>query len=672
IEKPLWVLLGTTVSKKRPNERDTSQAATQERTDVAEVVAFLRRFLEEPAWAIERIAQTAAGESGFEDKETRQDLFRPHLDQLPRTGAEALYRQICRDLFHGQGGLEVWQLKESGEVALRVASGGQKELPYFAVINIGDVASFKKHLEERLDLEVKEDRFTPSLFPVISEPDSPINMLVGAKKFIEGWSSWRVSAMGLLNVGTGEGSQVIQLFGRGVRLKGRNKSLQRSEGEPGTPEGLKHLETLYIFGWNADYLELFRQTLAKEDLSRELPPLRVPQRQPWPDWLWVPARAGGYNPKSETWIFDDSGARVTLDLRPQVTAVTGVGTAPTTQAGLAGIGTVVRFNQPAYANFIDADALATDLIDYKCWRNYGNVFIPRPAVRRVLERCCEIKMLQEDAASPDRLQRAAATALKTYLDRLVRRCEREAESDHAEPAPLDRESQVVAEYRITVHAADAGIKLFREIEALLQKPIRELCGDDGEPLPRLYLDWHLFNPLLLEGGKEWREYVDVRPPALVRSEYTFVRSLRQFWQANHDKMPYAELEVYLLRNLPKVGVGLFSGSGFYPDFILWLRNRTTGAIHVRLLDPHGLHHGGLEGSADKFEALKKLKELSLRTPFVEKQLTIDGFLLAPAETSTDDIPGAAGRTWEELEGQYPLLHQEGDYIERVVRLEQVK
>ena len=59
--------------------------------------------------------------------------------------------------------------------------------------------------------------------------------------------------MGLMNVGKGEGAQIIQLFGRGVRLKGYDLSLKRS-GRTKLPEGIerpKHidmLETLGIFG----------------------------------------------------------------------------------------------------------------------------------------------------------------------------------------------------------------------------------------------------------------------------------------------------------------------------------------------------------------------------------------------------------------------------------------
>ena len=98
-----------------------------------------------------------------------------------------------------------------------------------------------------------------------------MNLLIGSKKFTEGWSSWRVSTMGLMNVGKGEGAQIIQLFGRGVRLKGYDMSLKRS-GKTQLPEGVerpKHisvLETLGIFGIHADYMAQFRDFLEEEGL----------------------------------------------------------------------------------------------------------------------------------------------------------------------------------------------------------------------------------------------------------------------------------------------------------------------------------------------------------------------------------------------------------------------
>ncbi len=662
IEKPLWVLLGTSVSRKRPDEKDTSAAAEEERTDVGEVVAFLRRFLEDPDWAVDRIAKTIAGESGFAELDSGNDLFENHLRHLAREEAEALYKHICRDLFHGQGGLEVVEITRSGEIGLRVSAGSHKELPYFAIINIGDVADLRKHLERAVKIEVKEDVINDALFDRISRADSPINVLIGAKKFIEGWSSWRVSSMGLLRIGKGEGSQVIQLFGRGVRLKGRDKSLKRSHALGGAPDWLQSLETLYIVGWNADYLQTFREMLAKEDLAKEMAPLRVVQKK-LPNWAVVPQTPKDFDCSADTWVLSDEGPRVVIDLLPQVVSLAPGAAGATEEAARAGAATTILPGEAPHSGLVDLDRLHAELVEYKVAKGYGNVYIRRSTLRNVLTSRCEFRMLAEEAREPAKVHQAASRALKTYLDRFVRLRERQAESAHAEPRLLVRERQVVYEYRITIHVEGAGEKLLKEIEELLQKPIKNLLGDSGEPLPRLYLDWHLFNPLLLEGGKEWQAHVTVSPPPLVPSERKLVEDLRAFWEKNCMAPEYRDTEVYLLRNLPKVGVGLFLRSGFYPDFILWMRNRKTDATRVVFLDPHGLHHEGVEGN-DRFEAIEKLRALGQDARFKSKKISLDGYILAPTETTPDKIPGAKNMTWDELEKKFPLLRQEGDYLQK--------
>lgn len=665
IEKPLWVLLGTSVSRKRPDEKDTTRTAEEERTDVGEVVAFLRRFLEDPDWAVERIARTIAGKSGFTELDSGNDLFEKHLRYLAGEDASTLYSHICRDLFHGQGGLDVVEIKQSGEIGMRVSAAAHKELPYFGIINIGDVADFKKYLEANHKITVREDVINDSLFDRISRADSPINLLIGAKKFIEGWSSWRVSAMGLLRIGKGEGSQVIQLFGRGVRLKGKDKSLKRSHALGGAPEWLESLETLYVVGWNADYLQTFRQMLEREDLAKELPPLRVVQKDV-PAWVLVPQTPTGFDSSAETWTLNNQGPRVVIDLLPQIISLAPEETSASEQAGTAGKATTILPGAAPHFHLLDLDRLHAELLEYKATRGYVNVFIPRKALRDVLDSHCEVRMLEEEARDPEKVQQAVSRALKTYLDRFVRLREREAESAHAVPAPLVRERQVVYEYRITVQAEGPGEKLLKEIEQLLQKPIHDLLHDAGEPLSRLYLDWHLFNPVLVEGSKEWQAHVNVSPPPLVASERKLVEDLRDFWKENGQTHRYRGIEVRLMRNLPKVGVGLFVRSGFYPDFILWIRNPETKATQVIFLDPHGLHHEGLEGN-DRFEAIKKLRTIGADSRFRSKNICLDGYILVPATTSLDSIPGAKGKTWADLESGYPLLRQDEDgrYIQKI-------
>lgn len=80
-----------------------------------------------------------------------------------------------------------------------------------------------------------------------------MNILIGSKKFIEGWDTWPMSSMGLLNIGKEQGPQIIQLFGRGVRLKGKGMSLRRSDEK----SLVQPLEILNIYSIKADYLSKF-------------------------------------------------------------------------------------------------------------------------------------------------------------------------------------------------------------------------------------------------------------------------------------------------------------------------------------------------------------------------------------------------------------------------------
>ena len=138
---------------------------------------------------------------------------------------------------------------------------------YFGVIYIGDTPAFKRLVDaENKGIVLAEESFQESLFNRINEPDSTVEVLAGARKFIEGWNSWRVSNMGLLNIGRSEGSQIIQLFGRGVRLKGRNMSLKRSSPlvDGPHPEHIRLLETLNIFALRANYMAQFKDYLESD------------------------------------------------------------------------------------------------------------------------------------------------------------------------------------------------------------------------------------------------------------------------------------------------------------------------------------------------------------------------------------------------------------------------
>ncbi len=265
IAKPLLIFVGNTVAK----------SGTKNESDIDKVLIFIKQFLEnknnKSIIAIENILKS---ESGYLNKQ-HQDIFNGSLKYLksePLT-TEFIYKDMLEKIFNStsnQSLLHIENIKGlDGEIALK--AGENKS---FGVISVGDAISVIKSLSKE-SFNISESSFKDSLFANINSHKSNINILIGAKKFTEGWNSYRVSCMGLLNVGQSEGSSIIQLFGRGVRLKGYNNSLKRSSAYKKIDSALKTLpyfnimETLNIFGLNADYMKTFNDFIRIEGVNTE-------------------------------------------------------------------------------------------------------------------------------------------------------------------------------------------------------------------------------------------------------------------------------------------------------------------------------------------------------------------------------------------------------------------
>jgi len=270
LEKPLWVFVGSTV-----NAVYTRRG--QKRSDVLTVARFLHHVLQDRRWAVATIKKLLAGKSGLQTPDG-QDVFLGRFPFLRELGLSpsAIYTDLLARIFHAPSGgsLHLADIRgQDGEIGLK-AAGAEN---YFGLIYIGDTSAFKKLVEEdQSGIILEEDAISGALFDSINNPDSPLHILIGAKKFMEGWNSWRVSNMGLLNIGRQEGSQIIQLFGRGVRLRGKGLSLKRSAFlDPPHPKHISLLETLNIFAVRANYMAQFRDYLEREGVETE-PAIELP------------------------------------------------------------------------------------------------------------------------------------------------------------------------------------------------------------------------------------------------------------------------------------------------------------------------------------------------------------------------------------------------------------
>ena len=273
IARPLGIFVGSSVNAVRTE-------GGRKVSDVVKILLFLQAFINRPSEFSGYIKRVLNPNDGIKNPRgyslfannfllTKQGLKLGEEDAF----AAQTYHKIIDRLFHSNvpnANLHIDKQKGGdGEIGLRVGNA-----PYFGVINVGDSDTLIKLCESNdLDCETREFG-NNSLFSHINDDDSTINILIGSKKFSEGWSSWRVSAMGLMNVGRSEGSEIIQLFGRGVRLKGYKYSLKRSTAldssyNPGNlPKGLQEIERLNIFGVRADYMDTFRKYLEDEDCQQ--------------------------------------------------------------------------------------------------------------------------------------------------------------------------------------------------------------------------------------------------------------------------------------------------------------------------------------------------------------------------------------------------------------------
>jgi hypothetical protein len=632
LERPLWIFVGGSV---------TATLATRDASDTVEILRFLAGYVAHRADSIEHIRRVL--NEGLVT-ESGRNLFAGrfgYLNTRDLTPAQ-IFDETLATLFNAPAGgaLHVENLKGAmGEVAVRVGDNDP-----FGVINVGEDAKLVKLCEEK-GLNVAEREFAGSLFHEINQPHSTVNVLIGSKKFTEGWNSWRVSTMGLMNVGRGEGAQIIQLFGRGVRLKGYEVSLKRS-ARTALPEGLdspKHietLETLHIFGIRADYMAQFRDFLEEEGLPTNddrieffLPivknlgtrPLRtvrlkkrikgistefgdafrkigpIPTVRP-PD----PTR----DPRTEYLQKN----QVVLNWYPKIQAIR--------SAGVSGGDDESALNQTLLTDrhvaFLDLDRLYFELEQFKAERGWHNLNLTREGIRQLLTDTTWYRLLIPDSemgfdsfAKVGVWQEVALALLRKYTERYYTFRKREWELPHLEYRDVAeddtnfpsivRETGLEYGYRILIQESEQEIvEKLKELKAAIEAG--DLKPWEFRGIKAVSFGSHLYRPLLfLDSG-----VVEISPAPLNKGERRFVEDLRNFHDANPDF--FADRELYLLRNQSKGrGIGFFEAGNFHPDFILW--QLTDDRQQVAFVDPKGIRNVGLTDPKIGFhETVKEIEE----------------------------------------------------------------
>ena len=523
-----------------------------------------------------------------------------------------------RNPFNINGVLKLENLKAcNGEIALTLG-----ENVAFGVINVGDTNELIK-LCEANELRTIDNDFQESLFNNIKDKDSRVKILIGSKKFTEGWDSWRVSAIGLMNIGKKEGRQIIQLFGRGIRLQGYNMSLKRTSAlgainiGAAIPEYISTLETLNIFGINANYMKEFRDMLLKENvppndekIDIKLPILPTIESDELKKLKVIRVKDNmQYKRNAEKEVLDNNISiyfkenKIKLDL-------------------YANIDEVQSKKDRCLYNINIAKEYLVDLLLDDCWYE---IYMPKADFRITF-------------ANKTRFEDVAIMLLQKYLERFFKKKKAEWEKDKLEYVELTYNEFIKSDsYNIEINANQHSI--IENISEL--KNILTACKNTGDIKSISYekysdayvkfigFDRHVYNPLIAVPTKI--KDIKISPIELNSGEAQFVEALKDYVNNEKDRK-LAGKEIYLIRN--SVGnVGFFEEGNFYPDFIMWIIDDEKE--YITFIDPKGMRNVGLDSS--KVMLYKKIKEYEklLNTNNTEKPVILNSFILSV--TSIDEL-----------------------------------
>lgn len=690
LAQPLWVFVGSSVTGNAVRTIKGKKVS-----DVITILEFLKYYVDNKKESIQAIKMALDGELTTDGEK----LFAGRFSYLDNCGLNAneIFEETLITLFNAQtpGGFHIDNLKGAkGELVIRIGDNNP-----FGLINIGDDTKLMKLCEER-GFNVREQQFSGSMFQDLSSTDSEINLLIGSKKFTEGWNSWRVSTMGLMNVGRSEGAQIIQLFGRGVRLKGFQTSLKRSSSCENLvkmegltrPKHINILETLSVFGVRADYMTQFLDFLEEEGLSTEdqteliLPINTLDIKSLDLKMIRVKTEINGVGFESGS-PFQSTGPtpilsppnpdvdesteylrknKVVLNWYPKLASVK--------SKDISGEENEIENNEDflsaKHIELLDFNKLFFDLEQFKTERGWYNLSLTRSSLQNLLadNTWYQLFIPKEELkfGSYEKVrvwQEIARLLLRKYTKNYYNFRRMNWEGPHLEYNILDETDQNFPRFDI-----DGDSKLGHsilvdssenELIEKLQKAKKEI--EEGKlkstwkfgDVEVISLDQHLYDPLLAL----FDEKIKVAPVQLNKGEFQFVKDLKKYCESKSgDDIDY---DIYLLRNRSRgKGIGFFEAGNFHPDFILW---QVKGELQrITFVDPKGIYHVKLHDPKIKFfETVKTIQER-----LADESVTLDSFIVSV--TPSGDVDW--GLTKEEMNSRHVVFQKEDKdkYIETIL------
>ncbi|KAF0151133.1 MAG: type III restriction protein res subunit [Ignavibacteria bacterium] len=211
-----------------------------------------------------------------EFKNHKEYIFENEPHTFPLTFFSTVEREdVLKSIFNsdGFGEIEVTTNSTTNELAFKLKESDKP----FALINIGDISEWIKN--KLIGYEFTKTYDDKSYFNRLNE-NPHLNIMMGSRRFYEGWDSNRPNVINYINIGTSTDAQkfILQSLGRGVRisplpgkrkriikLRNSNQILQ-SDFEK-LSEYSNVLETLFIFGTNKSAIQKVVEAIKSDSVT---------------------------------------------------------------------------------------------------------------------------------------------------------------------------------------------------------------------------------------------------------------------------------------------------------------------------------------------------------------------------------------------------------------------
>ena len=564
----------------------------------------------------------------------------------------------------------------------------------FGLVNVGDSAGLIKELRNKNGVVYREKNFIDEnwKFKNIDSKNSPINILIGSRKFSAGWNSFRVSQICLINFGVGKGNTIIQIFGRGVRLKGiKNDGKRRTnyvdensfktEFKPYSSESrlskeeydnLKYLETLFIYSLKSTYLKNFieahtsifkQKIILKKEINKKCKVKSIVIKN---DFDFVKIKKIEIKDGGISYEYDNKKYEFDINFKLK-------------------LGESELEIDESLWNYIQTDELEKFI--------HNKDFVIDLDTLKDLVRNKKIKIFYDEELSVKKFENLIYKLINNFEKYIFKKIEKKKKSYKIEDIeyPYDEyKVEVVLEKKADI---DMYKKILVEVVEFIKEKLDKNCQmpeidtlkvlskvtakEQKVDIEKLFeqINISCHNPIALHPEKNLAleddknnkksqqkslfdyikeqekniEKISISPDSLDKYEKRFLDDLTKY--INEKK-----LKVKVLRNIPKKGSGIIGEEDdFYPDFVIeYKKDKTT---HIIFCDPKGIRDP------------KNLFKVCL-APYLLKELEQDNlkfhsFIISHTDLEDINWPPVKGLSEDKCFDYFNLLFYRKEYIKKI-------